>query len=491
MENDDARPASAHSLCSRDIADLVSPDCRRVAQDGGGSAGGKILNGNAGVSKPTRRACAGTSSQATCPRRMQHIDAQSRRTRKKTRPTRNSRRRPASRSSNFAEAARQAARRCAPRRTATSSSPKATRGRIRVLRRAPTARRPRQARFSPSGLDRPFGIAFYPPGGDPQWVYVANTDSVVRFPYRSGDLKARGAAEIVVAKLPTVAAALDARHRLLARTARRCSSRSAPASNVGEGMREATRAALQTMESEASARRGLGQRERPRRRARPSIPRARTSRIFATGIRNCVGIAIHPANGDLWCVDQRARPLGDDLPPDYVTRVQRRRVLRLALVLHRRPRGPAAQGRAARPQGQDHRARRADPGALGRARHDLLRRRPVPGRLSRATSSSPCTARGTGSKRTGYKVVRVIVKDGVPTGEYEDFLTGFGIDDAHVWGRPVGVDRRQGRLAAVLRGRQRPHLPRLAHGTGLVTVTAQTTTRAPDMAPQAERLARL
>jgi glucose/arabinose dehydrogenase len=41
--------------------------------------------------------------------------------------------------------------------------------------------------------------------------------------------------------------------------------------------------------------------------------------------------------------------------------------------------------------------------------------------------------------RTGYKIVRGIVKDGVPTGEYEDFVTGFVVDDASVWGRPVGV----------------------------------------------------
>ena len=43
------------------------------------------------------------------------------------------------------------------------------------------------------------------------------------------------------------------------------------------------------------------------------------------------------------------------------------------------------------------------------------------------------------SHRTGYKVVRVRLKDGAPTGEYQDFLTGFVVDDGHVWGRPVGV----------------------------------------------------
>jgi glucose/arabinose dehydrogenase len=43
------------------------------------------------------------------------------------------------------------------------------------------------------------------------------------------------------------------------------------------------------------------------------------------------------------------------------------------------------------------------------------------------------------SLRTGYKVVRIHLRNGVPDGGYADFLTGFVIDDAHVWGRPVGV----------------------------------------------------
>ena len=43
------------------------------------------------------------------------------------------------------------------------------------------------------------------------------------------------------------------------------------------------------------------------------------------------------------------------------------------------------------------------------------------------------------AKRTGYKVIRVRLKDGVPTGEYEDFVTGFVVNDSSVWGRPVGV----------------------------------------------------
>ncbi len=51
-------------------------------------------------------------------------------------------------------------------------------------------------------LNQPYGIAFYPPGPNPTWVYVANADSIVRFPYKAGDLKASGAVEQVVSGVP-------------------------------------------------------------------------------------------------------------------------------------------------------------------------------------------------------------------------------------------------------------------------------------------------
>jgi hypothetical protein len=64
------------------------------------------------------------------------------------------------------------------------------------------------------------------------------------------------------------------------------------------------------------------------------------------------------------------------------------------------------------------------------------------------------------AKPTGYKIIRIAVKDGVPTCEYEDFVTSFAIDDARVWGRPVGVCRGRGWLATLFRGRKRHDLAR-------------------------------
>ena len=43
------------------------------------------------------------------------------------------------------------------------------------------------------------------------------------------------------------------------------------------------------------------------------------------------------------------------------------------------------------------------------------------------------------AQRTGYKIIRILMKDGAPTGEYEDFMTGLVLNDREVWGRPVGV----------------------------------------------------
>ena len=64
--------------------------------------------------------------------------------------------------------------------------------RLRVLRAADGAEAPSDNQMFAEDLDRPFGIAFYPPGKNPQWIYVANIDSVVRFPYHNGDLVASG-----------------------------------------------------------------------------------------------------------------------------------------------------------------------------------------------------------------------------------------------------------------------------------------------------------
>ena len=168
-------------------------------------------------------------------------------------------------------------------------------------------------------------------------------------------------------------------------------------------------------------------------------PDGKNEKIYASGIRNPVGLAVHPETGAALDLGQRARRPGR--PPRPRLHHPRRggRLLRLALVLHRRPPGPPPQGQAPRAEGQGDRPRRAPPVALGLARPDLLHRRPVPRGVPAATSSPPSTARGTAPGGPATRSIRVPLKDGKATGEYEDFLVGFVTPEGDVWGRPVGV----------------------------------------------------
>ena len=75
-------------------------------------------------------------------------------------------------------------------------------GLVRVFHPGKAGAPPAQGEIFADGLQRPYGIAFYPSGSDPKFVYVATPDSVVRFPYRSGEMKAAGPAE-KIASLPS------------------------------------------------------------------------------------------------------------------------------------------------------------------------------------------------------------------------------------------------------------------------------------------------
>src|SRR5260370_7451066 len=75
-------------------------------------------------------------------------------------------------------------------------------GRIRILRAADGDSRPSANETYANGLNQPFGIAFFPRGSNPEWIYVANTDSVVPFPYKAPATKAKAKPEPVTYRLP-------------------------------------------------------------------------------------------------------------------------------------------------------------------------------------------------------------------------------------------------------------------------------------------------
>jgi mono/diheme cytochrome c family protein len=75
---------------------------------------------------------------------------------------------------------------------------------VHVLRISPRSVIPARDEIFARGLKQPFGIAFYPLGPDPRWVYIANSDGVVRYRYRNGQLKATGKPELIIAGIQTI-----------------------------------------------------------------------------------------------------------------------------------------------------------------------------------------------------------------------------------------------------------------------------------------------
>jgi glucose/arabinose dehydrogenase len=166
-------------------------------------------------------------------------------------------------------------------------------------------------------------------------------------------------------------------------------------------------------------------------------------RAYATGIRNAVGLAVQPSTGLLWVSTNERDLLGDDLVPDYISHVRERGYYGWPWYYmgnHEDPRHsgerPDLAGQAIAPdvpvqshsaslQMMFYPANASGPAAFPRAyRGDIF-----------AAFHGSWNRTG----RTGSKVIRVRLRNGVPRGGYEDFLTGFVIDDGHVWGRPVGV----------------------------------------------------
>jgi glucose/arabinose dehydrogenase len=308
-------------------------------------------------------------------------------------------------------------------------------GRIRVLRAADGDSKPSANEIYASGLNRPFGIAFFPGGNDPRWVYVANTDSIVRFPYRAGDLKSPGRPEIVVAELPH-GYGHSTRDIVFTNDSKRMLVSVGSASNDGEGMGSPP-GGLPSWIGQHPLGASWGS-ETNRAGVLAFDPEGKSSTTFAGGIRNCVGLAVHPTTGDLYCSTNERDGLGDNLVPDYVTRVREGAFYGWPWFYIGDNEDPLHRGE--RP---DLKGKITSPDVLLQAHSASLGLTFYNARGFPAEYSGDGFAAEHGSwnrsKRTGYKVVRIRLKDGVPTGEYQDFVTGFVLNDSEVWGRPVGV----------------------------------------------------
>ena len=313
-------------------------------------------------------------------------------------------------------------------------------GRIRLLRSI-DGHGDRNEVFA-TGLNLPFGIAFYPSGDNPKWLYVANTDSVVRFPYRNGNLHAQERAEIVVAKLPTgghwtrdIAFSLDDTRMFISIGSASNAAEAIGAYNSVSPRRWAA-ALYQWMQQKLKG--APFDVEAERAGILVFDPEGGDRRIYASGIRNCVGMAVNPATGDLWCSTNERDRLGDDLPPDYITRVFRGSFFGWPWYYIGPNEDPLHKG--ARPDLKD---KVIVPDILIQPHSAPLQMMFYSGEQFPTEYKGNVFAALHGSwdrtKPTGYKIIRSVVRGGVPFDEYEDFVTGFVIDDTEVWGRPVGV----------------------------------------------------
>ncbi len=314
--------------------------------------------------------------------------------------------------------------------------------RIRVMRTTDGADAPAENQIFVSGLNRPFGMAFYPPGPDPKWMYIANNNSIVRVPYSNGDLKTDQKPEVIVPHLANTTGGHTTRDVAFTKDGKRMFITVGSGSNVAEEMKKKEPDAIREWEAE----RGLGaawDTESNRANILITDPEGKTPmHPYATGVRNGAVLAIHPDTGDLWVSTNERDGLGDDLVPDYITHLKEGCYYGWPWYYmgnHEDPRHagerPDLAGKATIPDVplQAHSA------SLGIAFYTA----------ASGVSAFPAEYQGdifacfhgswNRNNRTGYKVVRVHCKNGVATGEYEDFMTGFVVDNASVWGRPVGV----------------------------------------------------
>lgn len=305
-------------------------------------------------------------------------------------------------------------------------------GRIRVFR--PGGAAPNRGEVFATGLDNVFGLALGPDAAQPAFVYAAVPTGVVRFAYRPGDMKSSGQGEWIIRNLPGGGHAM--RDLAITHDGRSLLVSVGSLSNVAQGAGERP-ANVSAHEGSRAPGAAWGQEDG---RAVLLIYDINgvNRRFFATGLRNCSGLAIQPQTALPWCVVNERDGLGDDLPPDYATSVRSGGFYGWPWYYIGANEDPRHKG--ARP---DLRERVSVPDVLLQPHSAPLGIAFYDAAMFPADYEGDAFVTLHGSwnraKRTGYKVVRLRFESGKATGVYEDFLTGFVVDDARVWGRPVGV----------------------------------------------------
>jgi glucose/arabinose dehydrogenase len=294
-------------------------------------------------------------------------------------------------------------------------------GKVKVFRGVGADGKASQISVFSDALNLPFGIAFYPAGPNPKWLYVGNTDGIVRFPYKNGDLVATGPAEHL-ADLPGGGHLRGGGHW----------TRDVIFSKDGSKLFASVGSHSNVDDADTHPE------EFHRADVLEFSPEGKFLKIYAWGLRNCVGEAINPITGELWCSTNERDGLGNNLVPDYVTHVQEGGFYGWPWWYMGGHQDPRHVGK--HPELQ---AKVITPDILVNPHFASLEM------LFYEGSQFPSEYKGDGfaaehgswnrNQRAGYEVIRLPMHNGHATGDYEDFLTGFTLPDGTVWGRPVGV----------------------------------------------------
>jgi glucose/arabinose dehydrogenase len=313
-------------------------------------------------------------------------------------------------------------------------------GQVRVFRGMSADGKAAKSAVFAKGFHEPYGVVFYPAGSNPQWVYIANTDSVVRYAYTSGDLIAKGKPETVIAALPSS----RPRDEVGWRAYDRAVSMGKTPPDHGHWTRDLALSldGKQLFVGVGSASNLNDPDDHPSEKHRANIleytPEGKFVRVYASGIRNPSGIAVDPATGQLWCSVNERDGLGDNLVPDYITHVEENGFYGWPWYYLGDHQDPRLAGK--RPE---LRSKVLVPDVLLQSHSASLQMTFYDGKQFPPEYQGDIFASQHGSwnrsVRSGYEVVRVHLENGKANGIYEDFLTGFLTSNGDVWGRPVGV----------------------------------------------------
>ncbi len=293
-----------------------------------------------------------------------------------------------------------------------------TSGKIKVLRGISSSGKVDQVSVFASGLEQPYGIAFYPPNARAQYVYIGSENSIVRYPYEPGDMKATGPAQHI-ADLPS-----GGNHW----------TRDIQFSPDGKKMYVGVGSGSNVDDPDSN----------PAEKNRADIlefnPDGSGMRVYAYGIRNPGGgLAVNPKTGELWCSVNERDAIGDNLVPDYITHVQEGGFYGWPWWYIGGNQDPRHKGKH-----PELKNKVITPDVLLQPHSASLQLTFYTGTQFPQEYQGDIFASEHGSwnksVRVGYEVIRVpLHQTGHATGEYQDFLTGFVTPAGQVWGRPVGV----------------------------------------------------